>query len=296
MLLHSSPPPRYSRPTVFFSFLGAVLIVFGITLHIRGEIEKQGMQETTGILISFFQKDRGEGFKKTDKCPRVRFYTLTQIPVTVEGRQCTSYSKYEVNDQVKVFYPPEHPEQALLVVDADEWFYVVLSCGFGAMMWVFALCTHTPRDRTGFNKSLMDKWGLTLSFWGIALVLYGLSFWVLQLELARQAPMTETTTGIVINPGYANTGRNSKFLCALIEFQTPNHESYQFSTSVCSNGYDRGETVSVRYAPANPRHAMLDSFWDSMFIPVILFLIGFPFLVVGMVSWPRRLSRSITRR
>ena len=289
MLLHSSPQPRYSRSTVFFLFLGAVLIIFGIVLHIQKEIEKQGMQEATGVLISFFQKDRGEGFKKKGKCPRVRFYTLTQIPITVEGRQCTSYSKYEINDPVTVFYPLEHPEQALLVVDADEWFYVVLSCGFGAMMWLFALCTHTPRERTGFYKAFMDKWEITLSIGGMALAMFGLGIWVVQLELARQAPMTETTTGIVIKPGYANTGRNSKSRCALIEFQASDHESYQFTASVCSNGYEHGERVSVRYSPINPRHAMLDSIWDSMFVPIILFSSGFPLLVVGIVTWPRRL-------
>ncbi|MDD2047747.1 DUF3592 domain-containing protein [Pseudomonas putida] len=129
----------------------------------------------------------------------------------------------------------------------------------------------------------MDRWYLTLSLGGIALVLCGVSFWVLQDQLARQARMTEITTGTVIVAGHGGSGRNSTSLCALIEFQAADQQSYTVSASVCSSGYDLGDRVPVRYDPVNPRHAMLDSIWDSIFLPILLFLLSCPFLVVAVL-------------
>jgi len=287
MSLDSFIEPRHSRATIFFTVLGAALILLGIALHAQREIQKQGMQETTGVLISFFQKERGEGFKATSMCPVVSFHTTDKVQVTVEGHQCSKSSTYKVGDHVTVFYPLEHPERALLVVPVDEWFYVVLSCLSGAMMWLFACCAHTPKARAGFNETLMDKWCLTITFGAVGLVLCGISFWVLEDQQSKQAQMTEITTGTVTVSGFANTGRNSISRWAPFDFKTTNDELYEISSSVCSDGYVRGERVPVRYNPANPRHAMLDSFWDNMFLPGLLFLLGSPFLLGFIAFWPR---------
>ncbi|HDS1735289.1 MULTISPECIES: DUF3592 domain-containing protein [Pseudomonas] len=266
---------RHIQLRTFFAVVGAVFFITAVLLHVQREAEKHGMVETIGTLIAFSYEDWGEGFRSRNKCPRIQFYTQANVLVTVEGKQCTTSSQNKIGDKVAVFYLPESPEHALLVVTADEWFYVVLSIGLGVMMWIFMLCTPVPGEKTE-----MSERGLIFSLAGIALVLGGVGYWVLQDHKDKQARMTEFTTGTVISGG------SSKH-CALIEFQAADQQSYDVSASVCSSGYDRGDRVAVRYDPANPRHAMLDTYWDGMFLPMIFFSISFIFVVtvLGLLPW-----------
>ena len=48
-----------------------------------------------------------------------------------------------------------------------------------------------------------------------------------------------------------------------------------------------GTRVELLYDPANPTDATIKSFTEIWFLPIVLLLLGLPFLLVGIVGFMR---------
>ena len=94
------------------------------------------------------------------------------------------------------------------------------------------------------------------------------------------------TTGRVVNlvkkvfhPGSAGV------YCPVVQFTTSNGQLIQFESSFgtmpASHGV--GQTIAVRYDPANPQSAEVDSATNNWFVPGCTMAMGIFFLALGLV-------------
>ncbi|WP_280358091.1 DUF3592 domain-containing protein [Nocardia otitidiscaviarum] len=103
---------------------------------------------------------------------------------------------------------------------------------------------------------------------------------------------SSTAQGTVV--GFAgNASRSGKSL--LVEFTTTSGKRIRIEggVSVTSRGHTHGDTVTVRYDPQHPNHALLDAGFLSLFYLQLFFgALGMALLLIGL----RYMTAAPTRR
>lgn len=277
MAATSHPRRQYSLSRRLLAVLGLLLILGGIAQPLHRSIEIKSMQQATGTLVSFVEVGK-------NKCPQVSFEAAGQGQVVVEGKSCTKSSQNEIGDSITVFYDAHHPDQALLDVIHDRWSHAVELFGAGLLCWIFAGCMSTPVGvRSPFVEYITGAWAIPVAFALTASLLLTVGFLMQQHRQGEKDRMTGMAVGTIAATGH---GGSKSSRCAMVAFHTPDQVLFEFSASVCSGSNSLGDEVAVRYDPRNPRHAMLDSFLENWFLPLLLWGLGFPFALGVIMLWP----------
>jgi len=81
----------------------------------------------------------------------------------------------------------------------------------------------------------------------------------------------------------------------IVQFTTPDGQRWEFEESWGSStpAYKLEQKVDVRYDPANPRNAFIDSFVSLWLLPGIFWLVGGVFALIG---WIGVISMSLHQR
>ncbi len=91
------------------------------------------------------------------------------------------------------------------------------------------------------------------------------------------------TTGTVIDLEYRSSDDGSGTYAPVVEFQDREgvRRVYHSTSSSSPPAYSRGEQVDLYYMPGEPERAMIDSFMDRYFAPLVLGGMGVVFSLVG---------------
>ncbi len=121
---------------------------------------------------------------------------------------------------------------------------------------------------------------------GIAAVgLFGGAVWAF---VSQQRKMDERvqTTGTVVDLVYRTTASaRSNIICPVVEFKAPSGEAIRFTSDFGSMpaSHKVGQTVNLRYDPADPHQAEIDSTMNRWLVPVILVFMGSLACCLGIV-------------
>lgn len=140
----------------------------------------------------------------------------------------------------------------------------------------------------------MDKIFIRVFFSLFGLIGLGLltgAFFVLNSELSFRSGSL-TAEGTVVDLVTTTGSKGGIIYKPVVEFVDRNDRKHQFTGSYASSPppHERGESVTVRYRPEDPRNAELDSFMDSWFLPVMLGGMGtvFTSVAAGFVIYALR--------
>jgi hypothetical protein len=115
-----------------------------------------------------------------------------------------------------------------------------------------------------------------LGFGFAALGLLGGAVWT-YLKQRRQTESRVATTGTVVELTSRSTasGRSS-IICPVVEFTIPSGGTIRFTSEFGSRpaGHQVGQSVNVRYDPADPRQAEIESTLNTWLVPLIMMFIG----------------------
>lgn len=116
----------------------------------------------------------------------------------------------------------------------------------------------------------------------VGLGLLGGSFWAWS---SSQSYITDgiQTTGTVIDLDYRSSDEGSGTYAPVVEFTDREGMRRVYHSTSSSNppAYARGEQVTLYYMPGEPERAMIDSFMDRHFAPLLLGAMGVIFSGVG---------------
>ena len=89
--------------------------------------------------------------------------------------------------------------------------------------------------------------------------------------------------GVVVELVESRGDKGGTMYKPVVEWTSPDGKKRRFTGSVASSppSYARGEKAMLRYEPANPESARLDSFMENWFAALILGLLGSVFFAVG---------------
>lgn len=117
------------------------------------------------------------------------------------------------------------------------------------------------------------------------------------IQEVRRSQRAVRATGVVINmvtrPGMAG---KPGIHCPVVEFTTAAGERIEFESDFGTSPATHavGEPIAVRYDPALPKQATLDSIGAKWFTPVLMTAMGLLFMFLGVVFlamailWPVR--------
>jgi len=81
-----------------------------------------------------------------------------------------------------------------------------------------------------------------------------------------------------------SSDKSVSYLCQpTVRFRTTAGQQVDFVSSVSSSTFHGDEDVSVQYHPSHPRDALISSFMDLWFVPLLLGGMGLIFTVVGLL-------------
>jgi hypothetical protein len=108
---------------------------------------------------------------------------------------------------------------------------------------------------------------------------------VLPRSLGKETASFASAQGRVVAMVESPGDEYAEFRRPVVEFEAPNGELYRFTSSYASDppAYAAGDTVVVRYDPANPREAELESTGPSM--ANTLRTIGIIFMLIGLATY-----------
>ena len=94
---------------------------------------------------------------------------------------------------------------------------------------------------------------------------------------------SKTGEGVVVELAESRDDKGSTMYKPVVEWTSPDGKKHGFTGSVASSppSYSRGEKVNVRFDPANPERARIDSFMENWFVALILGLMGSIFTAIG---------------
>lgn len=123
----------------------------------------------------------------------------------------------------------------------------------------------------------MLPWGI-FALLGTFFVLLGVAFAVPTLQ---QLASYASATGSVID-----YSRDGEMAYPVVEFETPDGRQWSFQEGWGSDppAFRLEQKVDVRYDPANPRRAFINSFVGLWIFPGIFFLVGGVFALIGWVG------------
>lgn len=117
---------------------------------------------------------------------------------------------------------------------------------------------------------------------GIAMIYFGLYIYK-DIQSVRKRGIS--VEGVILRyERYHGPKVNEMMVVPVVEFQTLSGKSVVFegsvdSTSLLQNLCSSGEHVEVIYDPLNPEHAIINTFAEIWFGPLLLWLIGSGFLL-----------------
>jgi hypothetical protein len=119
-------------------------------------------------------------------------------------------------------------------------------------------------------------------FAAIGLLFVAIAAW-LYLNDRSFAAGGERAPGVVIEMA-GSGGSDGYSYRPVVEFRDAQGQRHVFTSSVSSNPprYSRGEAVEVIYAPASPDEAVIDSFLDRFFLPLMFGGLGTLFAAIGL--------------
>ncbi len=122
-----------------FGSIGLAMALVAIGLAAREMLSTNGMLPTTGEVVAF-----------QNRKPVVRFPVSATRSITVVGGTGSTPPAYDIGQQLRVFYEPANPQNAVIDTYLERWFVTTLFAGFavlfgtiGAGMLIFV----TLRDR-----------------------------------------------------------------------------------------------------------------------------------------------------
>ncbi len=125
--------------------------------------------------------------------------------------------------------------------------------------------------------------GLLFLIIGVGLLIGGIVAFVKQ---TRKDARSVSATGRVINleRRVFNPGRAGVY-CPVVQFTASDGQVIQFESAfgTMPASHSIGQTIAVKYDPANPRAAEVDSAVANWFAPGCMALMGVAFLLMGFV-------------
>lgn len=96
--------------------------------------------------------------------------------------------------------------------------------------------------------------------------------------------IAKTADGVVVDLAQSRGDKGETMYKPVVRWKDPGGRERTFTGSVASSppSYSRGEKVSLRYDPANPESARLDSFTENWLLPLIFGLLGSVFTAIGV--------------
>lgn len=128
---------------------------------------------------------------------------------------------------------------------------------------------------------------------GLALVTFAVSFHLDDRELAARG---QRASGLVVDIESRRDSDGDRSYRPVVEFRDAQRRPWRFTSRMGSNppGFTRGEAVEVIYDPENPESAVIDSFMQRHFLPLIFGIFGAVFGTIGVVLLVREIQRRRT--
>jgi hypothetical protein len=126
----SRPPLRQNKPYLvglIFLVIGSSFALIGFVFGYFSWSSANGASEVEGTVIQLVASGTRGG-----KTPIVR-YQLGEQTFDVQGGVSTSPPAYSVNENVKVFYHADRPEQGRIYSFTEFWLFPVIFGGIGIL-------------------------------------------------------------------------------------------------------------------------------------------------------------------
>jgi hypothetical protein len=281
--------------------LGIALLVVAAALAIAGSAAAGHLVRAPGTVVRIVQdSDAMRAYR-----PIVAYLAHDGRRREVAGNTASMVPAYDIGESVDVLIDPDHPNRPALIDDfAQRWFPVAVpallaaaSLAIGSLLYVNERRSRhvdTPSAASARNAA-RRRWNVAIALLPIAIGTgflagagaAGLREWQIARHYAR-------SIGHVVE--IAETARSSptrtSLYSAIVAFTTDSGRPIQFAQGSASSHptlYE-GEIVNVLYDPVTPERAVIDQFWDRWGLTAILFAIGTPLLVAGLVVagalWP----------
>ncbi|KVE33469.1 hypothetical protein WI93_24290 [Burkholderia vietnamiensis] len=281
--------------------LGIALLVITAALAVTASRATGGLLRASGTIVRIVQdSDAMRAYR-----PIVAYLASDGRRREVAGDTASAVPAYDIGENVDVLVDPAHPNRPALIDDfAQRWSPVavpallaVVSLAIGCVLYVDE--RRNRRPGAPFSASARDA---ARRRWNIAIVLIPLALGTAFMAGAGAAGLRQWqaarhyahSTGHVVEIAEpAGASRNRASLDSVsVAFTTDSGRAVTFEQSSGSPHprlYE-GERVNVLYDPVAPERAIIDQFWDRWSVTAILFAIGAPLFVAGLVAagalWP----------
>ncbi len=117
---------------------------------------------------------------------------------------------------------------------------------------------------------------LSLCLGIVALGLFGGAVWAYFKQKGQMESRVPTTGTVVELVHQSTTGGRTGIFCPVVEFSLPSGEKITFTSDFGSRppSHKIGQSVKVRYDPADPHKAEIESGMTTWLAPVILVFMG----------------------
>lgn len=124
-----------------------------------------------------------------------------------------------------------------------------------------------------------------LCFSMAAVGLLGGAVWAFAKQQRTMNDRAQTTGTVVDLVSRATASARSNIICPVVEFTVPSGEKVRFTSDfgTLPASYKVGQTVNLRYDPADPHQAEIDSTMNRWLVPIILVFLGLIACCLGIV-------------
>ncbi|AIO33186.1 hypothetical protein DM39_3240 [Burkholderia cenocepacia] len=218
----------------------------------------------------------------------------------IAGSTASTVPAYDIGQRVDVLLDPAHPERPALIDDfAQRWLpaavpalLAIASFAIGGLLYA----GERRRDpAAAADARARHRWDIALVLIPIAIGTgflasagaTGLRQWQIVRHYAH-------ATGRVVELAQTPhlSGSRASLYSAMVAFTTDSGRLVTFAQGPASahSTLHAGEAVTVLYDPVTPERAVVDRFWDRWGFAAILFVIGAPFMIAGLIIaatlWP----------
>ncbi|KAB0642864.1 DUF3592 domain-containing protein [Burkholderia latens] len=301
--------PLMLRKDALVAFaLGIALLVAAAGLAVTGSAAAGHLVRAPGTVVRIVQdSDAMRAYR-----PIVAYLANDGRRREVAGNTASMVPAYDIGESVDVLIDPDHPNRPALIDDfAQRWLPVAVpallaaaSLAIGSLLYVSERRSRhaNARSAAAAGNAAPRRWNIAVALVPIAIGTgflagagaAGLREWQIARHYAHSTGHVVEVTETARSPG-ARTSLYS----AIIAFTTDSGRPIRFAQGSASSHptlYE-GEIVNVLYDPVTPERAVIDQFWDRWGLTAILFAIGAPFLVAGLVIagalWPEHRPHEI---
>ncbi len=98
--------------SIIFGGVGLILLAVGAYLYFREAAFLGRAQQATGRVTDLYYSSDSDG--GGSYCPSVEFTTRAGQTVSYDSNVCSDPPAYQVGQQVRILYDPQHPQDAQL--------------------------------------------------------------------------------------------------------------------------------------------------------------------------------------